>query len=562
MNEALDLAAEALLAARRADGSWQDTLPSAATATGSCVIALQLADPAGSRRLIERGADWLLRAQDADGGWGEAVGAPATINATGMAIAALNLVAPGRAADAVARGLKWLDGRGGMPVLDDLSKSSLGPVCQHYLSLSGLYDENQMARIPVELSLFPHFIRRQFAFSFPGLMSWGAMQARLRRAGPVRRLINRLAVPRAVAFLDSVRRFEGETGGYEESPLMVSIVCIGMTRAGLAPGIVSHCLDYLRATVRPDGSWAVNRDLEHTATTHVTWGLHEIGRGRDPRLAATAQWLASGQLREPFRPTGCPAGGWGWSQPSGWPGSLDTADALVALAGFGGTAYAANLRAGVGWLLAMQNKDGSWSYFCRDSKLPVDSPCSVMTAHSLIALMEAGAMTAADRAVARAVRWFGRVQRPDGAIEAAWYTGLTAGTGASLAALGRLGLTGDPATGPARRWLLDHQNPDGGWGDGTGGPSTAEETSWALLGLADCGAHPVDEAIGRGTAWLLDRQRPDGLWDPSLVGMYMHDLLYASDHFANGYVLQALGRVRRRTARMNGARHETARHDR
>lgn len=546
LDVAIDNAVEGLFAVQRADGSWRDTLPSAATATGSCIIALHLADPVGSRQLIDQGAEWLRQAQGGDGGWGEAVGAPSNINSTGISIAALQFVAPERSRDQVRSGQDWLDRHGGIEVLTDLSKSSLGPVCQHYLSLTGLYDEDSMVRIPVELSLFPHFIRRKFCFSMPGLMSWGVMQARLRESGRPRRLINRLAEPRALAFLESVRQFEGDAGGYEESPLMASIVCIGLARAGVADDLVQHCLAYMRSTVRADGSWAVNRDLELTATTHVTCGLQEVRRGGDPRLVATGTWLLGCQLTSGFPPTGCPAGGWGWSRPSGWPGSLDTADALIVLSRFRCRAHEPSIQRGLDWLHAMQNRDGSWSYFCRDSRLPVDTPCAVMTAHVLIALKAAGGLSSAHPAVARALRWFGRVQRPDGAIESAWYTGLAAGTGMSLAALGRLGEHGSPTARRCREWLLGHQNDDGGWGDGTGGPSTVEETAWALLGLADCGPYPVDDTVRLGARWLMEHQDGNGLWRPALVGLYMHDLLFASDHFANGYALQALGRARRR----------------
>jgi squalene-hopene/tetraprenyl-beta-curcumene cyclase len=564
IDAAAETAAASLFDRQRADGSWQDTLPSAATATGSAVIALTLADREGSSRLIEGGARWLRANQDRDGGWGEAPGAPATINATAMAVAALQFVAAEESAQVLRRGLDRIEGMGGLAVLDDLSRSSLGPVCQQYLALVGWHDEHTMTRIPVELSLFPRAIQRRYCFSFPGLMSWGLMQARLRKANPLRRAINRLAEPRALDFLESVVRFEGADGGFEESPLMVALVCIGLTRAGLGRDIVDHCVRYLQTTVRADGSWAVTRDLEFTSSALLTVGLHETGFSDDPRLARTAQWIRDCQMTAGFQPTGCPPGGWQWSQPSGWPGSLDTADGVAALAGFrpGDTSAPGarasrpadpgslepaddNIRRGVRWLLDMQNGDGSWSYFCRNSRLPVDSPCSLMTAHAMIALRSATGMTPADRPLARAVEWISRALRPDGAIATAWYMGLTAGTGSSLAALGRLGLAGGTAA-RMRDWLLDHQNDDGGWGDGGGGPSTVEETSWALLGLADSAPAADHQALVRGAEWLIDKQGTDGLWEPALVGLYMHNLLFASDHFANGYALQALGRTRRR----------------
>jgi len=552
--EAATLAAsEALYLARRPDGSWQDWLPSAATSTASSAIALTLADPDGSRDLIAGALRWLCADQAADGGWGEGPGQPASINATAMALAALKQgalrgevgAADGQDyADELRRGFARFDQMGGMAALHDLDVASLGPVCQQYFALVGLFDEQDMVRIPIELSLFPAFIKRRFCFSFPGLMAWGLMQCAVRRAGPARRLINRAATPGALRFLRSVAEFEGPEGGFEESPLMVALVCIGLARAGAGRDVLDHCVAYLRRTVRADGAWAVTRDLEFTVTALITVGMHEAGLGGDPRLETSAEWIRDCQMSRPFEPTGAPSGGWQWSQPSGWPGTLDTADGVSALAGFGPADPSA--QRGVRWLLEMQNGDGSWSYFCRNSRLPVDSPCSLMTGHAMTALQEAGGLTARDKPLARAVEWIGRALRPEGDIVTAWYVGSTPGTGSCLAALGRLGLADHPTAQRLRGWLTTHQNADGGWGGGDGAVSTVEETAWALLGLAD---GSCDEMLAHGTAWLLDQQDASGYWPAAYVNYYMHNLTFASDHFANGYALQALGRVRRRMLR-------------
>jgi squalene-hopene/tetraprenyl-beta-curcumene cyclase len=71
-------------------------------------------------------------------------------------------------------------------------------------------------------------------------------------------------------------------------------------------------------------------------------------------------------------------------------------------------------------------------------------------------------------------------------------------------------------------WLLSIQNDDGGWGEGgesyrlsyrgyERAPSTASQTSWALLGLMAAGEseHP---SVERGIGYLQGTQGPDGLW--------------------------------------------------
>jgi squalene-hopene/tetraprenyl-beta-curcumene cyclase len=354
--------------------------------------------------------------------------------------------------------------------------------------------------------------------------------------------VSRLAEPRAMAYFDELMCQQGDEGGMQESPLLVSMVCFALARAGVRPDLVARFVHYLHVTVRPDGSWAVNRDLEFSATTFVTVGLQEAGYAADPRLTGTAAWIEALQWNAAFPATGCPPGGWAWSVGSGWPNTDDTADGLMALAGFGHGPDRPTLRRGVGWLLRMQNRNGSWSCFCRNNHVALDAPCAVMTAHAVDALHRAGGLGPRDRPVQRAVRWFGRAQRPDGSLPCLWYRGGTAGTGQVLEVLGALGLGDDETARGCRRWLLANQSSDGGWGDGEGAASSAEETAWALLGLLRSGAAPATPAVQRGVDWLVRHRTAQGLWEPTLLGVYFLDLWYHDDLLAAGYVLQALGR--------------------
>ena len=74
----------------------------------------------------------------------------------------------------------------------------------------------------------------------------------------------------------------------------------------------------------------------------------------------------------------------------------------------------------------------------------------------------------------------------------------------------------------AARWIVEHQNGDGGWGESCShmdetlrgkGPSTASQTVWALMALIGCGSETYREPVQRGLRYLMDTQRADGTWD-------------------------------------------------
>ncbi|WP_406156747.1 prenyltransferase/squalene oxidase repeat-containing protein [Streptomyces canus] len=542
VRRAIDSAAQQLFAVRRPDGSWQDHLPSAAISTATSAVALHFADPEGSAELIGSALDWLRANQLPTGGWGDGPGTPATLPASAFAVAALRLLAAEESRQDVRRGLDWIESRGGMAAVADPDRCALHVLCLQFLALAGLYDERRIRRMPAAVALLPRKLRQKVSFVVPVTLSWAVMQRHTWPQGRILRAVSRLAEPRAYAYFDELLLSQGKEGGMQESPLLVSMVCFAFARAGVRPDLVERMAGYLRLTARPDGSWAVNRDLEFSVTTFLAAGLQECGFADDPRLSSTIDWIRTCQWDAGFMATGCPPGGWAWSVESGWPNCDDTADALLALAGAGCGPTDPRVRAGLDWLLAMQNRDGSWSCFCRDNHVALDAPCAVITSHAVAALRLAGGLGADAPPLAKAVRWFAKTQRPDGSLPCLWYRGSTAGTGQVLDALGGLGLGGSDTARRARTWLLRTQQPDGGWGDGEGAPSSVEETAWAVMGLLGAGADPREEAVQGGVRRLLHEQTSEALWEPTLLGVYFLDLWYSDDLLASGYALQALGR--------------------
>ena len=72
--------------------------------------------------------------------------------------------------------------------------------------------------------------------------------------------------------------------------------------------------------------------------------------------------------------------------------------------------------------------------------------------------------------------------------------------------------------------MAGSQNADGGWGGGSGTPSSIEETALAVeILLADPDART---AARRGLTWLVERVE-DGSWaEPAPIGFYFARLWY------------------------------------
>jgi squalene-hopene/tetraprenyl-beta-curcumene cyclase len=257
-------------------------------------------------------------------------------------------------------------------------------------------------------------------------------------------------------------------------------------------------------------------------------------------------WLISRQFTEPFYPTGVPAGGWTWAQPDGWPDCDDTSFSILALRRLDVPASNTAVRRGVRWLEWMQNSDGAWPTFVRNSKMPFDHGCPYVTGHVLAALQATGRLREKPQLLDRALEFLKKAQRYDGSFSSVWFREAVAGSASVLEAMADCSLLDTPVAGGARAALLLHQNDDGGWGGiRRRDASTAEETAWAVLALLRC---PQDEAIGnavtRGVDWLIGHQRADGTWAPYPVALYMSALWYSDSSYAVTLPMQALARAR------------------
>ena len=578
--------ADRLLAARERAGHWTGELASSALSTATAVTALSLARrDDGDRALADQGLGWLVRHQNADGGWGDTTRSASNISTTALCWAAFTFAGPAvdGAPAATARCEAWLAHAAGGLQPRQLQQA----IAERYgkdrtfsapiLTALALCDRlgadgwRYVPQLPFELAACPPrwFQWLQLpvvSYALPALIAIGEVRHHHRPSrNPVVRVLRDAISGRARGVL---RRIQPATGGYLEAMPLTSFVVIslaGMDQAGSE--VAAEGLRFLRASVRDDGSWPIDSNLATWVTTLAINALaHPAGTIVLPEADRhrLAQWLLAQQHAQEHPYTAARPGGWAWTPLAGGvPDADDTAGALLALRRLhmndARTRDAA--AAGVEWLLNLQNRDGGIPTFCRGwGALPFDRSAPDLTAHALRAWRAwRGEMTSAivrrvDAATARALHYLAASQRADGAWLPLWFGNEQArddgnptyGTTRVLLSLADVEDSQAAAMRDrATTWLLNAQNHDGGWGGDAGVPSSIEETAMAVEALVSGAAHAahahVAIAAQRGLQWLLPLTDAEMLATP--IGLYFAKLWYFEAFYPLIFATAAVGRA-------------------
>lgn len=249
------------------------------------------------------------------------------------------------------------------------------------------------------------------------------------------------------------------------------------------------------------------------------------------------------------------AGGWGFSDINTLtPDVDDTTAALRALTKLAKSDVRVHKAwlTGLNWLMSMQNSDGGWSAFERNTdkriltnlavdgaKATLTDPSSAdLTGRTLEFLGNYAGYTVKHRAVQQAVDWLLRHQEANGSWYGRWGVCFIYGTWAALTGLLAVGVdAGHPSIRRAVSWLSDVQNDDGGWGESCVsdirhsyvplGRSTPSQTAWATDALIAAFSQSIP-AIEQGVGFLV-RRKDSADWEMSYPtggglpgGFYIH----------------------------------------
>jgi squalene-hopene/tetraprenyl-beta-curcumene cyclase len=613
---ALAKATGALLAARNPEGVWTGELSSSALSTATAVTALTIFDQNSPKsqsensELITAGLNWLAEHGNLDGGWGDTIQSNSNLSTTLLCWAAFQTV-PGAAepfASVIEAANTWLERNAGGTEPNQIAEAILErygkdrtfsvpilTVC----ALTGRLGHasvgwKSVVSLPFELAALP---RSWFgvlklpvvSYALPALIAIGqARHHHCPSGNPITRLLRALTRKRTLKVLAEI---QPSNGGFLEATPLTSFVAMSLAGSGQAGHIVTRrAIDFLRRSIRPDGSWPIDTDLSTWVTTLSVNALCEPVADQESAGPLTPEdrhycqrWLLKEQRREIHPYTNAPGGGWAWTdKPGGVPDADDTAGALVAI---GKLEWAKERRLnegmleGLEWLLKIQNSDGGIPTFCRGwGNLPFDRSSPDLTAHAIRAwatwlpACEPPVRQRIEAALQRAVKYVFKAQEEDGSWIPLWFgnqhasdeTNPTYGTSRVLQALIELIQVTERKSSQHRKlvraisrgiqWLVDAQHRDGSWGGCVDGPPSVEETSLAVHCLAralaiesaiEISGDQVTAVVRRGTSWLIARVQDDTWSEPSAIGFYFAKLWYFEKVYPLAFTVAALRAVDR-----------------
>ncbi len=480
------------------------------------------------RRFVSRGIAYLLRTQNADGGWGDTESSFSNIATTMLVHSAFVLSGPPDGplltlhpspSAALQRAAQYIADQGGVPALRrryGKDKTFAVPILANS-AIASLVPWREVAALPFELACLSHRLLGLLripvvSYAVPALVAIGLVRYHFRRPwNPITRILRHWAKKPALRVL---REKQPSSGGFLEAVPLTAFVVMSLAAAGCVDDpIVRDGVRFLFDSVLPDGSlpidtnlatWGTTLAIEAIATTpYPKSSTQNIGNQLE-RGEIDLDWLLGCQWHEEHPFTHTPAGGWGWTDWSGAvPDADDTAGALLALSTLHGQSTNETSRKrmeaaafdGLRWLANLQNRDGGFPTFCRGwGALPFDRSGVDLTAHAVRAFTAwttilrkqikterrgFGTKSRIRRLIrelwrrsTHGVAFIESQQQSDGSWLPLWFgnqyhpdeTNPVYGTSKVLCMMRDTGRMSSDAARRGVRWFLEHSNTDGGFG--------------------------------------------------------------------------------------------------
>ncbi|WP_240762947.1 squalene--hopene cyclase [Paenibacillus thalictri] len=581
-NAEINRLASSVSSRQEADGAWRFCLDAGPLTNSFFIIALRALEME-EERLIGQLADAIRARQEPGGAWKLYHDEPeGNISATVQSYCALLLSGKHKADEPhMAAAKRFIDAQGGTARTDLITKVILAMIGQyrwrnHFMvpiellllppeAPVSFYDFAGYARVhiaPVLLAADRRFISGLPVFqTLPFAGGTAPLEGEQTAGGSpppelepqlteAQRSIKELAAKliglpeklheraRAAGVRFILERLEpnGTLYGYTTSTLLMVFALLAVGYDKRDPVIVRAVAGLKTLMCKLDGhSYLQNFTSTVWDTALLTHALQQARMAEEAVIGKAGRYLLSRQQTaygdwRIHNPRVAP-GGWGFSDVNTInPDVDDTTAVLRAIRRLrkADAKYSHAWGRGLNWVLSMQNADGGWPAFEKntDNKLltllpienvraaGIDPSTADLTGRTLEFLGSDAGLTAKLPAVERAVRWLMNHQDEDGSWIGRWGICRIYGTWAALTGLMAVGCPpGHTAVRRAVRWLENVQNTDGGWGESCAsdvagiyvplGYSTPSQTAWATEALLAAERRPT-AAAQRGVRFLLE----------------------------------------------------------
>ncbi|MDG1856425.1 MAG: prenyltransferase/squalene oxidase repeat-containing protein, partial [Verrucomicrobiota bacterium] len=330
-----------LLASRNASHHWEGYLSSSALSTATAITALTLINDdqknksTNTKAFQEKGIQWLTDHVNDDGGWGDTTLSLSNISTTALVWAAFGAVEG--AAEThhalMSKTESWLREKAGSLSVESLSKAIIHrygkdktfsiPILT-MCALSGRFGTGRAAwktvlALPFELAACPpkwYAAMRLpvVSYALPALIAIGQVRHYWRPTrNPITRLLRYLTKKPTLRRLLNI---QPSSGGFLEATPLTSFVVMSLAGCKLSTHPVAQAgVEFLKTSMRPDGSWPIDTNL---ATWVTTLSIQSLGtRGLNGITAeernSIQSWLANQQYKDTHPFTQAKPGGWSWT---------------------------------------------------------------------------------------------------------------------------------------------------------------------------------------------------------------------------------------------------------